>query len=82
MDMPSYDDAYERAVDKPAFSNDFEAECWKERWCHRCVNDAASDCPLILVALMDRTPAQWQAWKPAELGYQYKCTLFDAGGTG
>lgn len=61
-----YEDALARSRDVPAFSNGTEGEVWMANWCHRCLRDAPfrngiakSGCPLILVALMDRTPAEW-----------------------
>jgi hypothetical protein len=80
MSMPSYDDAYEKAADKPAFSNGSEFEEWAARWCWRCANDADDSCPLVLVAMMERTPAEWAEDKPGSLGCQYTCTLFSSRG--
>lgn len=63
--MRDYDEAYAAARDRPAFSNGTEGECWMENWCARCVNDSpelvnqGKGCPLILVALMGRTPSEW-----------------------
>lgn len=61
-----YEEAYARSRDTPAFSNGTEGEVWQANWCDRCLRDApfrnmgkGSGCPLILVALMDRTPAEW-----------------------
>lgn len=75
--MPSYDDAYERAADKPAFSNGTEFEAWMDRNCYSCANDGESaGCPLVLVMMTERTPAEWKKDKPGSLGEQYTCDLF------
>lgn len=70
MALPGYDDAYERAADAPAFSNGFE--------CERCTNDEDEGCPLVLVAMMERTPAEWNLKDRSDLGGQYECTEFAA----
>ena len=67
LDIP---DAYERALNKPAFSNNDMWEYFAERQCYRCVNDGVGigedqpQCPLILVALLDRTPVEWTDQNP------------------
>jgi len=73
--MPSYDDAVWRAADRPAFSNGFEGDAWIGRWCCRCQHE--EDCPLILVSMMGRTPAEWQEQDRSDLGNQYRCTMFE-----
>jgi hypothetical protein len=67
LDIP---DAYERALDTPAFSNGTMWEIWSYSNCFRCANDGMGlgkddpQCPLILVALMGRTPVEWTDQKP------------------
>jgi hypothetical protein len=86
MSMPAYDDAFEKAADRPPFSNGSMWEIWSYRNCERCVNDgmgAGDDelqCPLILVALTGRTPAEWADGNPP-LG-DYACSLFRECGRG
>jgi hypothetical protein len=75
MSMPSYDDAMDRAADRPAFSNGFEGDAWMERWCHQCRH--VEDCPLLLVAMIGMTPAEWQELNRGDLGGQYDCTKFE-----
>jgi hypothetical protein len=80
--MPSFDDATSRAVDRPAFSNGTEGDAWMEHWCFRCTHDLRDDgCPLVLVAMLGQTPAEWREVDRRSLGNQYRCTLFqpDAG---
>jgi hypothetical protein len=80
MSLPSYDDAYEHSLDKPAFSNGTQWEIWSYNNCHRCSNDGIGidedepQCPLILVALMGRTPREWSDQEPP-LG-DYSCIYF------
>jgi hypothetical protein len=76
VSVPEYDEAFEASQDKPAFSNSDESEAWMERWCYRCANDDGPGCPLVLVALVDRTPAQWVEDAPGSLGSQYSCVEF------
>jgi hypothetical protein len=76
MALPTYDEAYEAAADKPAFSNGFEADHWFDHWCGRCTNDEGEFCPLVGVAMMDRTPAQWTEKNRSDLGNQYECSEF------
>lgn len=78
MALPEYDDAFERAADKPAFSNATEWECWSDRWCNRCKNDESEGCPLVLVAMLDKTPAEWKPKDRLSLGDQYECDEFVA----
>jgi len=75
--MPSYDGALSRAVASPAFSNGFEGDAWMDRWCYRCRHE--EDCPLILVAMVGSTPAEWKEQDRGDLGNQYCCTVFEAG---
>jgi hypothetical protein len=78
MSLPSYADANAQAADEPAFSNGFEWDHWSANWCGRCVNDADEGCPLVLVAMMGKTPAEWTPKDRSDLGEQYECTLFVA----
>ena len=62
------------------FSNGTSVEMWMGDWCYRCKVDAPfqrdespTGCPLIMVALLGKTPAEW-----AETGMQdYHCSEFD-----
>jgi len=80
MTLPTYDEAYEHAADEPAFSNGSMWEIWSDRNCYRCAHDGMGigqdqpQCPLILVALMGRTPAEWTDQQPP-LG-DYLCIYF------
>src|SRR5688500_16230419 len=48
-----------RSKDVPAFSNGTEYHMWSANWCERpCVVDKNEDCPLIMIALLGRTPAE------------------------
>ena len=59
--MRTYDEAYAAARDEAAFSNGTEGDAWMGAWCERCVHDIddGPGCPLVLVAYMGRTPAEW-----------------------
>lgn len=89
-----FDDAMARSRPEPAFSNGTEGEEWMGNWCHRCLRDApfrntgrGHGCPLVLVALLDRTPAEWLDGPRDEHGRysmadQYHCIEFRAPGGG
>lgn len=79
--MRTYDEAYAAALDKPAFSNGTEWDVWSSEWCSRCVNDTDDNCPLILVAMMGRTPSEWFEQPRGERGLicledRYHCVEF------
>jgi hypothetical protein len=80
VSLPSYDEAFEHARDEPAFSNGSMWEIWSDRNCCRCINDGMGtgqdepQCPLIGVALMGKTPAEWTDQEPP-LG-AYLCVYF------
>ncbi|MBX6385234.1 MAG: hypothetical protein IRZ07_20065, partial [Microbispora sp.] len=82
MSLPTYDQAWATAKDEPAFSNGTEGYAWMETHCEPCINDTpemvdrGEGCPLIMVALMGRTPAEWVEDKPGYLGEQYRCMYF------
>lgn len=82
MSLPSFDDATSRASDRPAFSNGTEGDAWMENWCYRCVHEADPDetgaCPLLTVAMLGQTPAEWLEDSPGSLGQQYRCIEFEA----
>jgi hypothetical protein len=75
MSLPSFDDAEARAANRPAFSNGFEIDAWMDRWCYRCVHEET--CPLILVAMLGKTPAEWRELNRGDLGNQYACSAFE-----
>lgn len=82
MSLPTYEQAWATARDKTAFSNGFEGECWMGAHCERCINDSdelvnrGEGCPLILIALEGRTPAEWADDKPGSLTERYRCAYF------
>lgn len=89
MSVPDFNDAFERALDKRPFSNGDEGYGWMWANCDQCVHDrpARQDhpengCPLIMVALLDKTPAEWLDQKqmgpggiqlPFRIESQYHC---------
>lgn len=89
-----FDDVMKRSRDRPAFSNGTEGYGWMDAWCHRCLRDApfqrmgkGSGCPIILVAELGRTPAEFLDGPRDEHGAysiegQYTCVEFRAPGGG
>lgn len=68
--MRSYEEYEKTARDGAAFSNGTEWEIWSFNVCmggtnpeRRCVNDDFADdgegCPLILLSMVGKTPAEW-----------------------
>lgn len=86
--MDDYDTCFGRAKDEPAFSNGTEGYGWMDAWCNRCWHDKparqgddGNGCPLILVAMMRRTPAEWipgDPMKPSGFSIpdQFTCVMF------
>lgn len=86
--MESVDTLYERAKDEPPFSNGTCGYGWMDAWCNRCWHDGparrgdeANGCPLLGVALLGRTPAEWLPGEPdTPTGFsipdQYTCVMF------
>ncbi|WP_405149505.1 hypothetical protein OG589_14765 [Sphaerisporangium sp. NBC_01403] len=92
MTLPTCEQALASAREGSPFSNGTEGYAWMENNCERCVHDAATrrddwanGCPLILVALLGKTPAEWLRKDHAHMGDQYTCIYFrdeDDGGPG
>jgi hypothetical protein len=82
VSLPDYKDAEAQAADRPAFSNGTEGYAWMANWCDRCVHEADPDtnggCPLLLVSMLGKTPAQWTEVDRRSLGSQYTCSEFEA----
>lgn len=79
--MRPYEQAFEAARDRPAFSTGTEGETWVANWCERCVHDLGEGCPLVLVSLMQRTPMEWLDGPRDEQGRysmadQYHCVEY------
>lgn len=73
--------AYAAARPGAPFSNGTEGEAWMDQWCNHCLHDQAppedsGGCPLLLVALLGNTPAEWVPDRPLSLGHQYRCTAY------
>jgi hypothetical protein len=88
MSLPDYDDAFERAADKRPFANGDEGYGWMGANCGSCIHDkpAREDhpengCPLIMVALVGKTPTEWldqkvtgpHGYEPYSIEDQYRC---------
>jgi hypothetical protein len=91
MTLPTYDEAFAKAREGAPFSNADEGYPWLETWCGRCTHDREArtsegpGCPLVMVALMGRTPAEWLdntetgpdgLLKPYSRSGQYTCVMF------
>ena len=76
MSLPGFEEVMDAAADRPPFANGTEGDAWMENWCWRpCRHE--EDCPLLLAAMVGKTPAQWQEADPGRLGGQYACTAFE-----
>jgi hypothetical protein len=83
VSLPTFDEAFAKAREKSPFSNSTEGYAWMGANCQRCFHDKAArcgdpgdGCPLILVAYMGRTPAEWIETKPLGLTDRYTCVMF------
>lgn len=82
--MRTYPEAMATSRDEPAFSNSSMWELWAPRWCYRCTKDSpemvdrGAGCPLIMVALMGRTPVEWTAATERDRIFgNYQCSEFE-----
>ncbi len=74
MALLSFDEENERSDPHAPFANGYEGESWMSLWCEDgCAN--YKDCPLILVALLGRTPQQWEIREPGGLN-RYTCHAY------
>ncbi|MCI3277474.1 hypothetical protein [Streptomyces cylindrosporus] len=82
--MRTYEEASKEALPEGTFSNSSQWEVWSAKNCDRCVHDepgrqgdAANGCPLILIALEGRRPAEWLTQtEQQEVHADYTCTEF------
>ncbi|MGC9540214.1 hypothetical protein [Streptomyces sp. UG1] len=82
--MRTYDEAFTAARDGSTFSNSSQWEVWAAKNCNRCIHDKparqgddANGCPLILIALMGKRPAEWLTQTEEQAVYaDYTCTEF------
>lgn len=73
MALLSAGEELDRAKDIPPFSNSTEGHSWMSIWCEECAREP--DCPLLLVAFSNKTPAAWQDREPRSLN-RYTCHEF------
>jgi hypothetical protein len=89
------DDVMARSRDRSPFANGTEGYGWEAHWCGRCLRDApfrngisSTGCPILLVANLGRTPAEWvdgprDAHGAHSIEGQYHCVEFrPPGGAG
>jgi hypothetical protein len=80
----TYEQIMADAADRVPFSNSSMWEIWAGRWCYECVNgsdelvDQGRGCPLIMAALMGKTPREWTAATERDHVYgDYQCSEFE-----
>ena len=88
MSPDDYDQLLAESRDEPAFSNSTEGYGWMDANCATCVHDKparegddGNGCPLILITLEGRRPAQFLDGPRDENGLygiadQYRCTEY------
>jgi hypothetical protein len=88
MTPDDYDRLYDEAHDEPAFSNSDEGMGWMDANCATCVHDKparqgddGNGCPLVLITLMGKRPAQFLDGPRNESGLyslarQYVCVEY------
>lgn len=77
--MRSYLQIEASAKEGSPFSNSTEGDAWTANWCDRCAHDAGAPddgCPILLVGLMGKTPAEWLPGDRLRLGDSYRCEEF------
>jgi hypothetical protein len=86
--MDDFETLFARAKDERAFSNGTEGYGWVDAHCSYCIHDQSArvgdgteGCPLILVSLLGRTPAEWLPGDPYKpdgfsIPEQYQCVMF------
>lgn len=71
-----FQDDYVSARNRVPFSNSVEYEAWYQHWCASCavddLHEGGEGCPLLLVALAGKTPADWSEHAPQ----RYNCGRF------
>lgn len=84
----NYDASWDSSREGSPFSNNTEYEVWEVNWCDRCLRDAPyrrdispTGCPLLVIALLGRTPAEWME-QPPDSPDRYHCIEFKAPGGG
>jgi hypothetical protein len=74
---PPFDQAWIKAHGWPAFSTGHEGETWQNGWCGTCrFSSDGEGCTLSDVAILGRTPAQWETRVPGGLITRYECTVY------
>lgn len=82
--MRTYDEIYASAADGSPFSNSDQGMAWMANWCDRCIHDAparrgdeGNGCPLVLAALVGKTPLEWLTPTAADHVFaEYHCIEF------
>jgi hypothetical protein len=82
--MDDVDTIYANAREGRPFSNGTDWEIWSYNNCENgCVHDAAyqrgetnEGCPLVLVAMLDRTPREWIPGPDEYCGDKYACVFY------
>lgn len=77
--MRTYAQIANSARDDPPFSNATEGDAWTANWCDKCGHDAEgpdNGCPILLVGLLGKTPAEWLPGDRMRLGATYRCSEF------
>jgi hypothetical protein len=83
----TFSDVHERSAPVAAFSNGTEGDAWTEAWCFTCTHDTGGVrlkagqrevcCPILGVALMDRTPVDLIEHRRGGLAARYRCAQYD-----
>lgn len=70
---------WDQSLDQPPFSNS-DGYTWFDANCATCIHDRDArigdqigGCPLVLLAITGRTPAQWLAGDPDHVAAKYTC---------
>lgn len=83
--MDDAETIYLNARDERAFSNGTDSELWMYAHCEQCAHDKAyrenesnEGCPILLTAMLGRTPREWLPGDPASPYFEdrYTCAFY------
>lgn len=83
--MDDFDTAYAKARDERAFSNGTDREIWQYNNCETRAHDRetrepnpplGAGCPLVVVALLGRTPREWIPGEDKYCGDRFACVMY------
>jgi hypothetical protein len=72
MALLTFEDYEPEADDRPPFPDGFSGEVWMVENCERCAH-GENTCPLLMLAIIGRTPHVWTERTNATLSHRWHC---------